>query len=48
MTTFSTHDPYDAEWEHRDTGRTASFARDDDNFCEAHDCDFDSDDCTCE
>jgi hypothetical protein len=39
---FSTHDPYDAEWEHRDTGRTASFSRDDcDETCQG------TDDCDC-
>lgn len=36
--TFSTYDPYDAEWEHPDTGRTAAFSRDDDdNYCEGCD-----------
>ena len=39
---FSTHDQYDTEWEHQDTGRTASFSRDDcDESCQG------TDDCDC-
>lgn len=35
MTGFSTYDPYEAEWEHPDTGRTASTGADD--YCDVCD-----------
>lgn len=44
-----THDPYDAEWEDPNTGRTVYKPSEDDNYCEACDTDLTADGfCLCD
>lgn len=49
MTRFSTYDPYDAEWESADTGRTVYRPGRDDGYCEICDETIDNESgCGCE
>lgn len=45
---FSTYDPYDAEWEDPNTGRTVYRPSEDDDYCEGCDGPIKNDRCACD